>query len=394
MDPSLLKEIPPEVHVERVFTPEIPFEWRNRLWKQLSSPKAEVKNPQATQAKSALKGPARWVKRLLSPDPQIVWTPLAVRAADRLVRAEGIQTVIVTVPPFSALRVGMELKRRFPALTLISDFRDEWLDFYLGLAPGERSPLRDRAAQIERQCVELSDYVTTVTSSWRDIIRARYPEQPDSKFLCVCNGYDPAVFANFRSRPHGTDRIVVTYFGTVYDGYNSPVPFLQAADRLPEDTARKIEARFLGRVEGDQERNLTLQRGVVKPLGFLPHAKALELLEETDFLLLPVDSATTHSGKLFEYLASAKPILALTPPHGEVARIIRETGTGWVADPADPSAVDRMLREAIDAVRAGRFSPNREAIRAYERPSLVRRLVVQAGFAGSPSKQPPAPTPS
>lgn len=113
---------------------------------------------------------------------------------------------------------------------------------------------------------------------------------------------------------------------------------LEACDRLPETLAHQVEMRFFGRVEQGEERPLTSRFGTVKQMGFFPYEEALHLLEETDFLLLPVDSPTAHAGKLFEYLATGKPILALTPPHGEVARMIRETASGWSSDPKDPAA--------------------------------------------------------
>jgi glycosyltransferase involved in cell wall biosynthesis len=381
-DPGLLRQIPAGARIERVFTPELPFSLRNRLWRGLAGLRGGNK-PASSAATSNkdLKGPALWLRRLLTPDPQVVWTPFAVRRAAAIIEQEGIDAVLVTAPPFSALRVGVELKRRFPNVRLISDFRDEWLSFYLNLEPGTRSPMRAQAETMERECVEMSDHIIAVTPAQRGVIRARYPEQPDGKFLCVPNGYDPALFSSFGPRPHGTDRLVISLFGTVYHGYNSPCPLIEACDRLPEALARQVEMRFFGRVEEGQEKPLTSRFGTVKPMGFFPYEEALHLLEETDYLLLPVDSATAHAGKLFEYLATGKPILALTPPHGEVARMIRETASGWSADPKDPAAVDSMLREALETVRAGRFRPDREAIRAYERPRLARRLAEATGLS-------------
>jgi glycosyltransferase involved in cell wall biosynthesis len=381
-DPGLLRQIPAGARIERVFTPELPFSFRDKLWRALSGLRRGKPASGAGSVKKDLTGPALWLRRLLTPDPQVVWTPFAVRRASAIIEKQGIHAVLVTVPPFSALRVGVELKRRFPNLKLISDFRDEWLSFYLNLEPGTRSPMRAQAEEMERECVEMSDYVVAVTPAQRGVIRARYPEQPDEKFLCIPNGYDPAVFSSFRSRPHGTERLVISLFGTVYHGYNSPWPLIEACDRLPEPLARQVEMRFFGRVEQGQERPLTSRFGTVKPMGFFPYEEALHLLEETDFLLLPVDSPTAHAGKLFEYLATGKPILALTPPHGEVARIIRETASGWSADPKDPAAVDAMLREALDTVRAGRFRPDREAIRAFERPRLAGQLARATGLSG------------
>ena len=83
---------------------------------------------------------------------------------------------MVTVPPFSALVVGTRLKREFPSLVLVSDFRDEWLSFYLKNFEFQNSEYtRRRAEQIERETVEASDLVVAVNQSSRDEIRRRYP---------------------------------------------------------------------------------------------------------------------------------------------------------------------------------------------------------------------------
>ena len=85
-------------------------------------------------------------------------------------------------------------------------------------------------------------------------------------------------------------------------------------------------------------------------------------------------------GKVFEYLATGKPILAYTPPDSELAQLIRETGSGWHADPDDPAAIDAMLRQAWAARRGLAELPRRnpEAVALYERPrqaAMVAELV-------------------
>jgi glycosyltransferase involved in cell wall biosynthesis len=375
MDRALVSEIPATAHMQRVSTPELPYQWRDRLWRMIARHGQQSKErPGDTRSgESTMSGGARLIRRLTSPDPQVVWTPWATRCAVKLIERHRIDTVLVTVPPFSALQLGVELKRRFPGLCIISDFRDEWLSFYLSLDPTNRHSLRAESERRERAAVEASSLVVAVTATQSADIRSRYPDQPAEKFICIPNGYDPAAFATFRPRSHGTEKIVVSFFGTVYR-YNSPRSFLEAADRLPRELATRIETRFYGRIADDQDRLLVSRYGTVRIHGFMSYAAALRQLEETDFLLLPVDSATAHAGKLFDYLAMGKPILAPTPPQGEIARLLADTGAGWAADPKDPAAMDRMLLTALETVRVGGFAPNRAAIEAFARPRLVRQL--------------------
>ena len=99
----------------------------------------------------------------MCPEPEILWVPFAVRKARQIIRRFGIDTVMVTVPPFSALVAGTRLKREFPSLVLVSDFRDEWLSFYLKDFDFQNSDYtRRRAEAIEQESVEASDLVVAV----------------------------------------------------------------------------------------------------------------------------------------------------------------------------------------------------------------------------------------
>ena len=178
---------------------------------------------------SRLAGEAR---KLLAPDPEVAWVPFATHMASAIIRRHRIGTVLLTAPPFSIFMTGNALKRRFPHLNIIADFRDEWLNFYLKTFDSGSSSIRERAAAIERETVESASLVLSVTPSIIREIRERYPEQPDAKFVYLPNGYDPDAFAAFKPRRHGTERVVVTFVGTVYKA-SSPRYFLDALDALP-----------------------------------------------------------------------------------------------------------------------------------------------------------------
>src|SRR5262249_19608211 len=153
----------------------------------------------------------------LCPEPEILWVPFALAQARRIITRYKIQQILVTVPPFSALVVGYRLKRAFPFLTLISDFRDEWLSFYLKDFEFQNSQYtRRRAEGMEGQAVERSDMVVAVNESSRREIRRRYPDQADDKFQVIPNGYDADVFAGLERTAHRSTRMVVTHVGTVY----------------------------------------------------------------------------------------------------------------------------------------------------------------------------------
>lgn len=374
-DPDLVRQIPPCVKVYQAFTPEIPFAIRQKLWAILAPNKNS--NRQASKdATARISWKQRLVglgKRALSPEPEILWVPFALRKARQIIRRHDIRFVLITVPPFSALVIGTALKREFPSLLLVSDFRDEWLSFYLKDFEFQNSEhTRRRAEIIERESVESSDLVVAVNRSSCAEIRQRYPSQPDNKFAVISNGYDPEVFAGFQARSHSSARMVVTHVGTVYKTA-SPRFYLHALDGLPEEIRSKIETRFVGRVADSERALLEGRRAEIATLGFMPQQDALKFMEETDFLLLTMTNEISVPGKLYEYMATRKPILAIAPPGSEVDQVLRETTAGLWASPDDPAGIQAMLIRAFEAWSKGQavITPNTEAIRRYERPVLV-----------------------
>ncbi|MGC8761492.1 MAG: glycosyltransferase [Bryobacteraceae bacterium] len=378
-DPGLLAHVPPSVSIHRTFTPELPFYLRKRLWERVagggSSVETDSTAPPPPRWKSALAEAAR---RIFCPDPQVVWTPFAVAAARRIIRRHQIDAVLVTAPPFSVFLIGNALKRAFPHLRLISDFRDEWLRFYLTDFEFLRSDaIRRRAEQIERETVRLSDLVVAVTASSLREIRSRYPAEPDSKFALVHNGYDPdalkPLFAQREDAPRPKrEKVVITHIGTAYSTA-SPAFYFQALDGLPDAIRSRIETRFIGRISETEQRLLARRGESVRLLGFLPQAEALRHIADTDYLLLTMTNEFSLPGKLFEYLASGKPIIALSPCGGEVDRLIAETNAGWCVPHDDPQAVRRVLEEAVRHALQGTvaFRTRRDIVARYERPRLV-----------------------
>lgn len=377
LDPELTKQIPPVVQVHGAFTPEIPFRIRQKMWGKLTAggaakPPGQNGKPPGFSWKKLVAGTA---KKILCPEPEILWVPFALRRARQIIRRHRIDFVMVTVPPFSALVVGTRLKREFPSLVLVSDFRDEWLSFYLKDFEFQNSDYtRRRAETIERETVQASDLVVAVNQSSRDTIRQRYADQPERKFQVVPNGYDPEVFAGMVSRDHQSPRMVVSHIGTVYVTA-SPRFYLDALQSLPEEIRRNIETRFVGRV-AESERQLMEGRGSeITVTGFIPQAEALKYMADTDYLLLTMTNDISVPGKVFEYLAAGKPILAVTAAGSELDQILRETSAGISAPPNDVAAIRAMLIRAYEAWRDRKrlVEGDGESVRRYERPRLAEQ---------------------
>jgi glycosyltransferase involved in cell wall biosynthesis len=378
MDPALTMVIPPAVQVHGAFTPEVPFVLRQKAWQWLNRGKS---NPVAKPAVApvAAKRPqltSQIIRKVLAPEPEILWVPFALRAAKRIVKRHKIDAIIITAPPFSAFVVGNKLKRIFPAVKIVADFRDEWLEFYLNNNAFQNNPYaRKRAIEIERETIECADAVISVTDMSLETIRKRYPAQPDAKFHRIANGYDPAAFTGFKARKNQSEKLVVTHMGTAYLN-SSPRYYAAALNGLPENVRNNIVTRFVGRVEDAEKHFLSEVKSEIQLLGFMPQNKALGYLEDTDYLLLTMTDKISMPGKAYEYLATGKPILAIAASDSEVGNFMRQTGAGHCADPDNVEEIRAIVLNAFEQKqqRLAPPAPALSVVEQYARPHLVRQF--------------------
>jgi len=382
-DPALAERIPSSVAVHRVGAVETPYALRQAVKRAAGLRRSQPATAAGAAPSGAPPHPLKQlakavVERLVFPDPQRNWSRAALSAASRLIERERLASVLITVPPFSLLRMAVPLRRRFPDLRIVLDFRDEWLEYHLNGLDGTASAWkRARAAELEAAAVAAADFVVTVTPTWVERLRRRYATQPASKFVLIPNGYDPGTVADLHPTPPLAPPLVVSYLGTLYaNPVYTPQSYLQALDLLGPEWYGRIETRFIGRVAPEAAALLENGPFPLVQTGFLPQDEALARLQQSHCLLLLLGTADVHSGKLFEYLATGLPILAVTPHGGEAARVIEETGAGLVAAPDNPveiaAALQRLYAHATGAATEPLPTRHPERIAVYDRSVQAR----------------------
>ncbi len=377
-DSTLLNEIPAEVQIHRTVTLDLPFglkKWIKKLIVGRRSPNSSAGVAAPTGKPNLLK---RALQDLLLPDPQVTWLPVLSRAAKQLVTSRNIDLVLITVPPFSSVLLVEKLRKKFPRLSIVVDFRDEWLSTTLDLVSFSRSKRAIRLARdSETAAVANATCVVAVTEAARREIRHRYPQEPDSKFQLISNGFDSTRLRNFlpSGKRHPGDKIVVTYVGTIY-GSTEPTTLVQALLSLPAEVKARFILRFIGRIEEPRFRDTLLQLGDMVDLqGFMPQREALAAMNEADYALLLTHDPLNISAKFYDYIGAGKPIIATVHPEGDVRRLLEELRAGWWASSRDVEGIRRLF---LDAAARGEtlyedFHPNIELIAQYERKVLAKR---------------------
>ena len=391
-DTGLLAQVPAAVTVHRTWTPDLPFALRKAIKKLISGrsvpARAQPAPSSAPSSSPARQNPARpnpikqWVANLLLPDPQLGWVPFAVRAAERLIRERRIDAVLLTVPPFSSVRTVTRLRRVFPTLPIVLDFRDEWLTSTLHLVSfNSNQKAKDVARKAESEAVHAASTVVCVTDAAVAELRKRYPDEPADKFFCIPNGFDtmpPSPDTVPKPSSPASAQTTFTYIGTVY-GSTDPTPVVEALLSLPAELQARIRLRFIGHIETPALREtllrLTSTPVTLELIGFLPQAQALAHIAETDYLLLITHDPINVAAKLYDYIGSGRPIIAAVHPTGDVRRILERTRAGWSASIQDPAAIAQLFTEAIERKPdlAAQFRPDYDAIAAYHRRPIAAR---------------------
>jgi len=292
-------------------------------------------------------------RRLLVPDENVTWNLTADRAAIRLIRREGIDVVVTTSPPASVHLVGAVAKRA-TGVRWVADLRDS-----LGAHPHRRAESRlvrtkewtsERTARL---VARRADGIVAVSEAIAAEVRALEPRGP---VTTIANGSDFDDFDGIEYRRG--ERFRITHTGSFF-GKRDPRPFLTALAGSGLD----VEARFLGDFRS-ADRVWAEQLDLGDRLRLLPYAprrESLELQRDSDALLLLIPDAGGRgkgvlSGKVFEYLAAERPILAVVPPDGAAAELIRESGSGVVVAPDDVEGIRAALEQLEGAWRAGKLN--------------------------------------
>jgi glycosyltransferase involved in cell wall biosynthesis len=369
-DLTLVEQLPPETRIVRTCSIEPPY--------RVVSGLAGGDPRQVPSFRKRLLRALRTV--LLIPDDKIGWLPFALLRGWRILRHERVDLIFATSPPPTALLVATLLSR-WTCCPLVVDFRDPWTQF--ALHRWLRNLLRRRIEEaMEHAVVRQASRIITVTSPRTKAMAEKYPHIPASRWFTLTNGFDLDDFGLPVSPPHN-DRFTIVYTGSFYyhrqpDGF---LKALQQAFRTRPDMRSQVRVFIAGGACPGLAEQISAQEldDVIILQGLVPYVESISLQKTADLLLLFIGASpmasTWYPAKLFEYIATGRPILAIVP-EGIAADLVREAGTGMVVHPENVGAICQALLDLHVRWREDRLPTLRDPAlpMRFERRHLTERL--------------------
>ena len=308
-----------------------------------------------------------WIRgNFFIPDARSLWIKPSVKFLLKYLEKNPVDAIFTDGPPHTNTYIANLLKKK-TSIPWLSDYQDPWtqVDYYQMLKIGKRADRKHR--KMEQECFKNADKITIASPQWKSDLESIGAKNVE----VIYYGYDEADFQDLKNEPS-------EYFDIVHIG-------LLGIDRYPEDFFQVLEALnnpkirliLAGQVDVEVQKGLkSLKNVTVDFRGTVPRKEALQLAMNADLLLLPINKAENAGGrlpgKLYEYLRTYNPILALGGTSGDSAQIIEQTGTGRTIGYNDKKGQEEFLTTLI----AGNISlsPKKQLISSFSNENQTKKI--------------------
>lgn len=322
-----------------------------------------------------------WIRgNFFIPDARCWWVKPSVRFLRKYLKDHPVDAVISTGPPHSMHLIAMKLKESL-GLPWIADFRDPWteIDYYNELHLTKRSDRKHH--RLEHAVLTKADKVVTVAPDGAQ----RLERLGARNVATIYNGFDRDDDATMAVTP--PDQFIITYLG-VLSKIQSPDNLWQALGELIkeyEDFSRQLKIKMIGQID-KAATNAIQAYGLGNHVMFtpyIPHNQVAEVHRSSTLLLLllmPDNEPRAKgllTGKLFEYLASGRPILCIGPEDGDAANILNETLTGTTVSFGNKEKIKTVILDYYQRYKENDLPDNdTTSIEKYSRKALTKEYAV------------------
>jgi hypothetical protein len=315
-----------------------------------------------------------WVRgNLFIPDARVLWVSPSVRFLKQYIQEHQIDTIVTSGPPHSLHLIGLRLKKEL-GLTWLADFRDPWttIGYHKSLKLSAYAGKMHKA--LEKEVLTTADTIIVTSKT----TKKEFEALTSKPIEVITNGYDVEQVAK---QPLDT-KFTLAHIGSFLSERNPRILWEAIQELVAENSAFKkdFELKLMGATS--QEVLDTIEdfklSNFVRNLGYVSHEEAVAHQRKSQVLLLiEIDSEDTRSiipGKLFEYMASERPIVAIGPKDSDFAEIIASTNTGVFFTYSEKEKLKALLLKYYQEYQNKNLKVHAVGLQQYSRKSLTENL--------------------
>ncbi|MCW8810418.1 MAG: glycosyltransferase family 4 protein [Ignavibacteriaceae bacterium] len=337
-----------------------------------------------------LKLPREFIRKLLNkisqtffiPDNKIFWSRNAVKKTIELINGENFDLIFVTGPPFSLFYEFSKFKKHFH-IPFFFDYRDIWYESYFAFYPTPLHKILHK--KMEYKSLKAADKISVTNRIAKEKLIKTYNFLTYNDIIIISHGFDHEDFEKIPAQPKSKNRMALMYSG-IFMVYNTPKYLLKAFKELTierPDITKNIELHFVGFLRKENVnliQNLNLQEFVFDH-GYLNHDESIAKIKSADILWMMVGKRKNIDsilpGKLYEYMGTAKPILACVP-EGAAKLALSEYPASFVCEPDNINQIKETIIRLFDLYKRNEFPViDEEIIAKYRRDFLTEQLAKQ-----------------
>lgn len=316
-----------------------------------------------------------WVRgNLFIPDARVFWVKPSVAYLEKYIRENEIDTIITSGPPHSLHLIGLELKQKMN-LKWLADFRDPWttIGYHKSLRLSQYAAKKHK--QLERQVLNTADTIIVTSKT----TKAEFQALTTKPIEVITNGFDVEKV----DKQSLDTKFSLSHIGSFLSERNPKIVWESLVELCAEipDFKSHLEIKLIGAIS--QEVLDTIEQfglnSFLNNLGYVSHAEAVVHQRKSQVLLLiEINSEETKSilpGKLFEYMVSERPILAIGPKDSDFAEIITNTNSGVFFEYSEKAKLKQTIQEYYNQFLVGKLQSHAVGLQQYSRKNLTQQLV-------------------
>ncbi|KRD58383.1 glycosyl transferase family 1 [Flavobacterium sp. Root935] len=315
-----------------------------------------------------------WVRgNLFIPDARVFWVKPSVSYLEKYIQENNIDTIVTSGPPHSLHLIGLELQQKLK-VKWFADFRDPWTTIGYHKALRLSSYAEKKHKSLEHKVLNSADEIIVTSKT----TKTEFEAITNKPITVITNGYDVETV----EKQTLDSKFSLAHIGSFLSDRNPPFLWEVLVELLKEVPEFKshLEIKLIGAVSQevlDAIKDHQLN-DYLNLLGYVSHQEAVAHQRKSQVLLLiEINSEDTKSiipGKLFEYMVSNRPIIAIGPQGSDFADIVTQTNTGVFFDYSEKAKLKSVILDFFNQFLEGKLQAHGIGLQQYSRKNLTKQL--------------------